>query len=158
MFGRKKKRPMSDFDEEIQSHIEFEIEELMKDGLDEKEARYAAMRKFGNVTIVRERFYMANRWFPPAGIDVRQAFRRAFSLKQVSTILILAVGLTLTTAMFAVGYGFSVFSIPFKDAGQLVRVGYPAMIGPRVVTDSDYGVLFIQTARCCKMGSSQRDA
>jgi len=59
---RRKKRALSDFDEEIQSHIEFEIEELMKDGLDEKEARYAAIRKFGNVTIAKERFYEFGRW------------------------------------------------------------------------------------------------
>lgn len=57
-------------------------------------------------------------------IDIMQACRRAFSLKQISTILILAVCLTLTSAMFAVGYGYSVFSIPFKDAGQLVKIGY----------------------------------
>ena len=57
-------------------------------------------------------------------IDIIQACRRAFSWKQISTILILAVGLILTTAMFAAGYGYSAFSIPFKDAGQLVKVGY----------------------------------
>ena len=59
-------------------------------------------------------------------IDIMQACRRALSWKQTSTILILTVCLILTTAMFAAGYGYSVFSIPFKDAGQLVKVGYPA--------------------------------
>jgi len=58
-------------------------------------------------------------------IDILQACRRAFSWKQISTVLILAVGLTLTTAMFAVGYGYSVFSVPFKDAWQLATVAYP---------------------------------
>ena len=72
-------------------------------------------------------------------IDIMQACRKAFSWKQISTVLILAVGLTLTTAMFAVGYGYSAFSIPFKDAGQLVTIGYPAttLVG-RVIYDG-YG-------------------
>ena len=137
MFGRKKKRPLSDFDEEIRSHIEFEIEELMKDGLDEKEARNAAIRKFGNVTIVRERFYKAGRWLCMDSIDVMQACRRAFSWKQISTVMIIAVGLTFTTAMFAVGYGYSAFSIPFKDAGRLVTVGFPITVMGQVGYNSD---------------------
>ena len=61
MFGRKK-RSLSDFDSEIQAHIDFEAEELRKDGLGEEEAHYAALRQFGNVTIARERFYEAGRW------------------------------------------------------------------------------------------------
>ena len=69
-------------------------------------------------------------------LEILQACRRAFSWKQISTILILAVGLTLTTVMFAVGYGYSAFSIPFKDAGKLVTVGYPSTIIGQVQYDS----------------------
>ena len=61
MFGRKK-RSLSDFDEEIQARLDLETEEFKEDGLSEEEARYAARRKFGNVTIARERFYEAGRW------------------------------------------------------------------------------------------------
>ena len=61
MFGRKK-RSLSDFDEEIQAHIDIEAEEFRKDGLDETGARYAAQRKFGKVTIAKERFYESGRW------------------------------------------------------------------------------------------------
>ena len=50
------------FDSEIQAHLDFEADEFKKDGLDEDEARNAALRKFGNVTIVRERFYESGRW------------------------------------------------------------------------------------------------
>ena len=70
-------------------------------------------------------------------VEIIEACRRAFSWKQISTVLILAVGLTLTTAMFAVGYGYSAFSIPFKDAGQLVTIGYPYTFMGRVMYDSD---------------------
>jgi hypothetical protein len=70
-------------------------------------------------------------------IEILEAFRRAFSWKQTRTILILSVGLTLTTAMFTAGYGYSVFSIPFKDAGQLVTVGYPYTFMGQVGYNSD---------------------
>ena len=59
-------------------------------------------------------------------IDFKLACRRALTWKQVNTILILVVCLTLSTVMFAVGYGYSAFSIPFKDAGKLVKIGYSA--------------------------------
>jgi len=52
MFGRKK-RSLSDFDEEIQARLDLETEEFKEDGLSEEEARYAARRKFGNVNIPR---------------------------------------------------------------------------------------------------------
>jgi predicted permease len=69
------------------------------------------------------------------GVEILQGCRRAFSWKQISTILILAVGLTLTTVMFAVGYGYSSFSIPFKNAEQLVTVGCPAIFMGQVLYD-----------------------
>jgi predicted permease len=69
-------------------------------------------------------------------LEILEACRKAFSWKQISTVLILAIGLTLTTVMFAVGYGYSVFSVPFKDAGQIVTVGYPNTIMGQVVFDS----------------------
>ena len=68
-------------------------------------------------------------------LEILESCRKAFLWKQISTILILAVGMTLITAMFAVGYGYSAFSIPFKDAGQLVNIGYPATFMERVILD-----------------------
>jgi hypothetical protein len=49
MFGRKK-RPLSDFDSEIKSHLDLATEQFHDGCLDEREARYAALRQFGNVT------------------------------------------------------------------------------------------------------------
>jgi len=72
-------------------------------------------------------------------IDVMQACRKVFSWKQTGTILILAIGLTLTTVMFAVGYGYSVFSIPFTNAEQLVTIGPPIISMGRVAVD-DTGI------------------
>jgi hypothetical protein len=43
--------------------------------------------------------------------------------------------------MFAVGYGYSTFSIPFKDAGQLITVRYPITIMGQVGYDDDGSLL-----------------
>ena len=61
MFGRRK-RSMSDFSSEIQSHIDLASDEFQAEGLDEREAHYAALRQFCNVTSAEERFYEAGRW------------------------------------------------------------------------------------------------
>jgi predicted permease len=60
MFGRKRKQ--SDFAAEIRAHLELETERLKEEGLNDKEARGAARRAFGNVTQAEERFYEAGRW------------------------------------------------------------------------------------------------
>ena len=60
MFGRKRKQ--SDFAAEIRAHLELETERLKEEGLNDKEARGAARRAFGNVAQAEERFYEAGRW------------------------------------------------------------------------------------------------
>ena len=58
------------------------------------------------------------------GFELKQAARRVFTWKQTGSVLIPAIGLALATIMFAVGWGYSSLSLPFKDADQLVAVGF----------------------------------
>src|SRR5438046_5439190 len=60
MFGRK--RPVSDFNAQIEAHLQLEIERLKEQGLSEQEARAAARRAFGIVMHAEERFYGSGRW------------------------------------------------------------------------------------------------
>ncbi len=48
------KHPLSDLDDDIRDHINRETQDNIERGLSPDEARYAALRKFGNVTRVRE--------------------------------------------------------------------------------------------------------
>ncbi len=59
MFRRKRKG--SDFNAEIEAHIEQENERLQEQGLSAEEARAAARRSFGNVMHAQENFYEAGR-------------------------------------------------------------------------------------------------
>jgi hypothetical protein len=61
MFG-KRKRPQSDFEAEIESHLQLEADRLRAEGVPEEKAPSAARRAFGNVLAAEERFYEAGRW------------------------------------------------------------------------------------------------
>ncbi len=53
-FLSRRERMMEDLDQEIREHIERETEDNIARGMSPEEARYAALRKFGNVTQVKE--------------------------------------------------------------------------------------------------------
>ena len=46
-----------DLDEELRSHIDLAVEENLKRGMSKQEARTLALREFGGITQVKERFH-----------------------------------------------------------------------------------------------------
>src|ERR671913_529676 len=48
------RHPLSDLDADISDHIDRETQDNIERGASPEEARYAALRKFGNVTLIRE--------------------------------------------------------------------------------------------------------
>ena len=73
----RRSRRFDDFTEEIQSHIEIETERLISEGKDPEEARTAAIRTFGNVSLAKERFFESKRtiWLDHLLQDVRYTIR-----------------------------------------------------------------------------------
>src|SRR5260221_957426 len=51
---RRRKQMMEDLDQDIRDHIERETQDNIERGMLPEEARYAAVRRFGNVTRVKE--------------------------------------------------------------------------------------------------------
>jgi len=51
---RRSKRMMEELEQDIRDHIERETQDNIERGMPPEEARYAAVRKFGNVTRVKE--------------------------------------------------------------------------------------------------------
>src|SRR6202521_2051831 len=71
------KRMMDDLDQDIREHIERETQDNIERGMPPEEARYAAVRKFGNVTRVKEdtRDVWSFAWLEQLGQDIRYALR-----------------------------------------------------------------------------------
>jgi len=68
MFNRRK-RMMEDLDQDIRDFIERETQDNIGRGLPPEEARYAALRKFGNVTRIKEETWEAG-WRRPLPFEV----------------------------------------------------------------------------------------
>ena len=101
-----RRRSEEDFRREIQAHIELETERLIADGMEPEAARFAARRRFGNVTVARERFHEARTVvsLERALQDLRCAARnmRRYPVASLIAILSLAVGIAATTASLTI--------------------------------------------------------
>jgi hypothetical protein len=71
-------RLLTDLDDEIGQHIELATQENIDRGMSPREARYAAMRKFGNVALAKEdaSAVWTIAWFEQFLQDLRFAFRQ----------------------------------------------------------------------------------
>ena len=81
---RRAKQLLNDLDQEIREHIELATQENIDRGMTPTEARYAALRKFGNVTRVKEdvREVWSTVWLEQLGQDIR------FTLRQLRKIFL----------------------------------------------------------------------
>src|ERR1044072_7978932 len=109
---------------EIQSHLEMQIEELVRQGMSPEEARYAALRKFGGVDQVKETYRDRRTlaWIETFFRDLRyglRMLRRSPGMTAVA-ILSLALGIGANTALFSVVGEVLLKTLPVDDQEQLV--------------------------------------
>ncbi len=99
-------RQDEDLDEELRDHIERQTHENRSRGMDEEEARLAALRTFGNFLVVREQTHETWEWATIERLwqDFRRAFRSARRAPLLSSVavLALALGIGLNTGVFAI--------------------------------------------------------
>jgi len=116
-----------DLDDELRTHIEFAIEENRVRGMDEQEARTAALRAFGGLTQIKETYRM-QRGLPfleHMGRDLRFGFRqlRRSPGFAITAILTLALGVGANTAVFSLINGLLLRPLPVPHSEQLVVLG-----------------------------------
>ena len=102
----RRKRMLEDLDKDIREHIEAETLENIERGMSPEEARYAALRKFGNVTRVKEetREVWTFLWLELLREDVRFSFRM---MRKSPSVTAIDVG----TVALAIGANAVVFSV-----------------------------------------------
>ncbi|MGA2653763.1 MAG: ABC transporter permease [Terracidiphilus sp.] len=123
LFGRE--RFHGELDEEMAFHRELTEKEFVASGMTAEAARYAAMRQFGNATRLKERSHEVVGF---SSETVLQDLR--FALRQLrrnpgfaaTAILVLALGVGASVAIFAFVDAALIKPLPYRDPSRIVHV------------------------------------
>ncbi len=116
----------ADLERELQSDLELEEEEQRERGVAPGEARYAALRAFGNPSVISEQTREVWSWdrletfLRDLRITIRTLARQpGFS---AVAVLVIAVGMGATISLFTVVWSVLLKPLPFDHPEQLVRI------------------------------------
>jgi predicted permease len=111
---------------EIESYVQIETDENIARGMPDIEARAAARRKLGNVTLIREEIYRMNTvaFLDIVVRDIRHAMRalRHNPMFTVVALLTLAIGIGANTAVFSVLNCVLLKPLHYPHAEELVAL------------------------------------
>jgi predicted permease len=114
-------------DEELRAHIDLAVEDHVRHGMPENEARHLALKQFGGVTQVRETYRVRR------GLPLLEQLRRdvRFGVLQLknspgftlTAILTLALGVGANTTVFSMINGLLLRPLPVPESGRLAVLG-----------------------------------
>jgi predicted permease len=112
--------------EEMEFHVDAAARELVEQGMPEREARAAARRKFGNMTLKAEeaRGMWIARWMSDAAQDLKHSLRgmRRDAGFTAFVILIAGLGIGASSTVFSVVNRLLLRPLPFPDSRRLVWI------------------------------------
>ena len=127
-----RRRIADELDDEIQFHLEQQVAENTAAGMSPEEARYTAMRAFGNPTVLKEETRDTWGWIAveqivkDLGYGLRM-LRKNFGFSAVAVVT-LALGMGANAAIFTVINAVMLRALPVKHPEELVTVGNPARV------------------------------
>ena len=132
-----------ELDEELQYHLDREIQERLVSGMPEREARYAALRALGAIKQNKElcRDTRSVNWIEDRAHDIRYGIRVLWKNPAFTVVALLALslGIGAHATMFTVAYGVLLRPLPYTDADRIAAVymNYPAR-------DSAFGTMCVR--------------
>jgi predicted permease len=115
-----------ELDEEMRFHLEMKTQENLESGISPEDARYAAPRRFGNTTRLKEisRETWGLVWLESLGQDLRYGFRmlRRSPAVTAAAVLSLALGIGANTAIFSLIDALLLEMLPVRNPQRLVTI------------------------------------
>lgn len=119
-------RVNAEIDAELRSHLEMRVEDRISAGMSPEEARREALVKFGNPTVMKERVAAMDVALTLDSFwnDVCYAFRqlRRTPVFSLTSILILAAGFGVSTAIYSTVRTVLLNPLPYKNPERLVQM------------------------------------
>lgn len=130
----RRKRMLRELEEDIREHIAQETQDNIERGMTPKEAGYAARKKFGNVTRVKEdvREVWSFAWLEQWLRDIRFGVRMLAKTPVITVIALLSLGLGIgaNTAIFSLIEAVMLRMLPVQNPEQLVQIKYISPTSP----------------------------
>ena len=117
----------ADLEEEMRLHLELRAQEHVRVGLTPEDARYAALRCFGNATLLKEESHMTWGWDWLESLLQDTAYGSRAMLRSpaltIVALLSLTLGIGANTAIFSLLDAVMLRSLPVKEPAHLVLLG-----------------------------------
>jgi putative ABC transport system permease protein len=123
---RRRKHRLEDLDQDIRDHLERETQDNIERGMSPEEARFAALRKFGNVTRIKAetREVWSVVWLEQLLQDARFGLRMLWQSPglTVAAVLAITLGIGVNVEIISVLNGVTLRLLPIPRAEQIVSV------------------------------------
>ena len=122
----RRKRMLEQLNEDIRDHLERETQDNIDRGMSPEAARYSALRKFGNVTRVREQTHevWSIAWLEQLLQDLRYGARTLWRSPglTIAAVLAIALGVGINAGIFSVLNGLALRLLPVPRAQELLSI------------------------------------